>query len=117
MRACEDMASMVCGTSNLKCDDPKLRKETLSNRACTLCDFGIEENTVHLVMQCPYHEATRIFMYNDKDKLQVETYGVFNELQGEEKFLTLMGKNIMTIDPDDMLKLWTISGYYTSMMY
>ena len=73
MRVCEDMARMVCGTSNLKCDDPKLRKETLSNRACTLCDFGIEENTVHLVMQCPYHEATRICMYNDIDKLQVET--------------------------------------------
>ena len=63
-------------TSNLKCDDPKLRKETLSNRACTLCDFGIDENTVHLVMQCPYHEATRICMYNDIDKLQVETYGI-----------------------------------------
>ena len=117
MRVCEDMARMVCGTSNLKCDDPKHRKETLSNRACTLCNSGNEENTFHLVMQCPYHEATRICMYNDIDKLQVESYNIFNELQGNEKFLTLMGKNVLTIDQDDMLKLWTISGYYISMMY
>ena len=117
MRVCEDMARMVCGTSNLKCDNPKLRKETLSNRACTLCEFGIEENTIHLVMQCPYHEAIRICMYNDIDKLQVVTRDIFNELQGDEKFLTLMGKNILTIDPDDMLKLWTVSGYYISTMY
>ena len=68
-------------------------------------------------MQCPYHEATRICMYNDIDKLQVETYGIFNELQGEKKLLTPMGKSDMTIDQDDMLKLWTISGYYISMMY
>ena len=117
IRVCEYMARMVCGTSNLKCDNPKLRKETLSNRVCTLCDFGIEENTAHLVMQCPYHEATRICMYNDIDKLQVETYGIFNELQREEKLLTPMGKSDMTFDQDDMLKLWTISGYYISMMY
>ena len=66
-------------------------------------------------MQCPCREATRICMYNDIDKLHVETCGRFNELQGREKFLTLMGKNIMTIDPDDMF--WTISGYYISRMY
>ena len=68
-------------------------------------------------MQCPYHETTRISMYSDLDKLHVEISGKFNVLQGEEKFLTLMGKNIMNTDPDDMLKIWTISGYYISMMY
>ena len=56
-------------------------------------------------------------MYNDIDKLQMETYNIFNELQGDEKFLTLMGENVLTIDQDEMLKLWTISGYYISMMY
>ena len=117
MRVCEDMAKMVCGTSKLKCDDPKFRREMLSNRACTLCDFGIEENVTHLVMQCPYHETTHISMYSDLDKLHVEISGKFNVQQGEEKFLTLMGKNIMNTDPDDMLKIWTISGYYIGMMY
>ena len=76
MRVCVDMARMVCGTSKLKCDDPKFKMETLSNRACTLCDFGIEENTTHLVMQCPYHEATRIVcimtLVNSMWRLQVD---------------------------------------------
>ena len=35
---------------NLQSDNPKLRRETYSNRTCMLCDFGIDENTVHIVM-------------------------------------------------------------------
>ena len=51
MRICEDMARMVCGTSNLKGDSIKPKRATYINRVCLLCDLGIEENTVHIVMQ------------------------------------------------------------------
>ena len=41
----------------------------------------------------------------------------FHNLNGEDKFLTLMGKNIDGTNPDDMLKVWNISGTYISMIY
>ena len=73
IKICEDMTKMVCGTSNLKSDNPKLKRETYSNRTCMLCDFGIEENTVHIVTQCPFHEGRRRIMYENFENISMET--------------------------------------------
>ena len=117
MRICEDMARMVCGTSNLKGDSIKHKRETYINRVCLLCNLGMEENTVHIVMQCPFHERTRHCMYEAIDNLEMKISTIFQNLQGDEKFLALMGKNIDGIDPEGMFKIWTISGTYISMIY
>ena len=117
MRNCEDMAKMVCGTSELKAHKPKLKREILSKRVCTLCDFGSEENVTHIVMQCHFHENTRRTMYENLESLRMETMTSFNGLSGEEKFLTLMGKYMPDIDPEEMLNLWCISSKFISRIY
>ena len=117
MRNCEDMAKMVCGTSELKAHKPKLKREILSKRVCTLCHFGSEENVTHIVMQCHFHENMRRTMYENLESLRMETMTSFNGLSGEEKFLTLMGKYMSDIDPEEMLNLWCISSKFISRIY
>ena len=117
MRNCEDMAKMVCGASNLKAHKPKLKRETLSKRVCTLCNFGREENVTHIVMQCHFQENTRRTMYENFESLRMETMTSFNGLSEEEKFLTLMGKYMSDIDPEEMLKFWCISSKFISLIY
>ena len=68
-------------------------------------------------MQCPFHERTRVEMYNAIDNLAIKIRITFYNQQGEEKFLTLMGKNIDGTKPNDMLRIWIISGTYISMIY
>ena len=117
MRICEDMSGLVCGTNTFKCDNLKLKRELYSNRVCMLCGLGIEEHATHTVMQCPYHEKTRINMYESIVNLIMEISDKLHNLQGEEKFVTLMGTNITDTNPGDMAKLWCVSGSYISEIY
>ena len=58
-----------------------------------LCDLGIKENAVHIIMQCTYHERTRIKMFEAIDHLEMEIRTNFHNSNGNE-FLNLMGKNM-----------------------
>ena len=117
MRYCEDMAKLVCGASRLKCDDFRTRNGTFLNRACSLCDSYIEENPFHIVMQCPIHEPSRRQMYDEIGKTSQSLLNVFTNLNGEEKYLTLMGKSIVQISNEEIFTLWKISGFFISSMY
>ena len=37
-----------------------------------LCDLAIEENPVHIVMQCPFHEKSRKDMHGNIKNLTME---------------------------------------------
>ena len=117
MNICENMSKMVCGSSKLKCDYSKTRKYTFMNRACSLCGLSIEENPFHIVMQCPYHEPTRRQMYEEFGKVSEKLLIDYNDLNGEDKYLTLMGKYVSQIPNEEIMKLWQISGTFISMMY
>ena len=83
-----------------------------------LCDIGSEENTMHIVMRCHFHERIRRDMYLNFESLTMETTEQIPMTKtGEEKFLALMGKNMSDIDPEDMLKLWCISSKFISLIY
>ena len=56
-------------------------------------------------------------MFEAIDNLEMEIRTNFPNSNGDEKFLTLMGKNMGGTNPDEMLKIWNISGTYISMVY
>ena len=58
------MAELVCGTSLLEATDYRLKNPTIGARLYELCDLGIEENVMHLFMQCPHYENNIIEMYH-----------------------------------------------------
>ena len=41
----------------------------------------------------------------------------YSALQGEDKFLTLMGKNMADINPDEMINFRCVSGKFISLTY
>ena len=61
IRMCENMATLVCHASNLKCDDARLKGLSQSNKAC----WNLVENVYHMIMQCPMHVEGRRAMYDD----------------------------------------------------
>ena len=65
IRDCEIMVKILCGASLLKGHDHSLKRKPHGSRMCILCDLGIDDNTTHLVMQCPFNNDIRIDMYNE----------------------------------------------------
>ena len=61
---CRIMAELVCGTSLLEATGYRLKYPTIGARLYELCDLGIEENVMHLFMQCPHYENNIIEMYH-----------------------------------------------------
>ena len=58
-KVCETMAQLVCHASRLKSDDIRYKGASMSTRSCHMCELGIVESVVHLVMQCPAFENRR----------------------------------------------------------
>ena len=52
----EIMARLVCDTNLLKAYNLRYKGTSIANRFCYSCDLGAEENTNHIVMQCPASE-------------------------------------------------------------
>ena len=82
-----------------------------------LCDLGIEEDTVHIVLHCPYHEKTRMNMYESIDKLSMQIREKLHNLQGEEKLLSIMGKNITDTNPEGHTQTVDCIWYLHKYMY
>ena len=64
MRECESMVRLICKTSDLRCDDPRLKNAIFSVRACSLCDNLAPEDPQHIIMQCTYLEDDRMRMFS-----------------------------------------------------
>ena len=113
---CETMARLVCHASRLKCDDPRLKKESFSQKICGECTLGITETVYHMVMQCPVNENNRKLMFTEIRLHDIQ----FDERSASapgEAFYWLMGKHIPDIEIDNMCKIWAISGRYIANMY
>ena len=49
--------------------------------------------------------------------MPASTVTQYENLEGEEKYLVLMGRNVPMIPMDEMMKFWQISGSFISMIY
>ena len=49
--------------------------------------------------------------------MAASTVTQYENLEGEEKYLVLMGRNVPMIHMEEMMKLWQISGSFISMIY
>ena len=113
---CENMARMVCKSSMLKCDDVRLKSLTNSWRWCELCDFSVEEDLWHCIMQCPAFQGTRIRMFNDVESIFARDGQMLPE-SGADILALLIGAVTPGISPKTMVEIWKVSGTYISEMY
>ena len=116
MNKCEDMARLVCNTSNLKCDDILLKNEPYGSRMCINCDLGIEENIFHLVMQCQVSYKYRVNMFKEINNLP-NGIGSNAIRDPTQILLILLGKCATDYTIEQMIPIRTISAEYISAMY
>ena len=110
VRACELMVKLLCKGSNLKSDNIRLRGSTILSRMCSLCDVGIIEDTIHVVMQCPAQADIR-------QELHRQIGNICPQIEHQEYFHVIMGKFIQGWDFEDMLPIWKASCQHIMRMY
>ena len=96
MYQCEVMAKIVCGASNLKCDNYLYKKEA-GSRYWHLCNEMSIENAQHIIMHCQYLQDIRTCMLNEINDLEVSQCTPILS-KSADMFTTLLG-NI----PEDTL--------------
>ena len=110
MKCCEVMVKILCHCTKLNEDDFRLKRATLNERMCALCDLAAPENALHMIMQCPHHAALR-------GTLQDEVSQLCPDFGTREVFYTILGKPLVGVDTYVMWQIWKISCYYTAKMY
>ena len=110
------MARLVCHASRLKCDDPRLKKESFSQKICLECTLGIPETAYHMVMQCPVNENIRKLMFNEI-RASDNHFDERSTSAPGEAFYWLMGKHSPGIEVDNMCKIWAVSERHIAAMY
>ena len=115
-RICETMARLVCHTSLLKDDDVRLNDGSFSQTMCSYCELGSRETIKHLVMQCPNFEESRLIMLEELEQ-KVIGFAEASMQTPDQVFLWLMGKQAEGLEPEDMIRFWSISGWHISRLY
>ena len=110
MKQCEVMVRILCHCTVLKDDDFRLKRATIWDKMCTLCDLAAIEDARHMIMQCPYHTDLRV-------KLQDKISRICPDFGTREVFKTILGKPIEGIDAQNMCRIWKIGCEYTARMY
>ena len=115
-KMCESMSKIVCHASLLKTDDYRLKGLNMSNRTCIRCDQYCIEDITHIIMQCPGYNDERILMFNEIYDECPNARGVFESNSGNILYY-LLGRDIPTLDDNEMFSLWCISGKMITQMY
>ena len=110
IKACELMVKLLCKGSNLKGDDIRLRGTTVFSRMCCLCDVGIIEDAVHVIMQCPAQADVR-------QELCDQINSICPRIEHEDYFHVIMGKFIQGWEFNDMVPIWSASCQQVMRMY
>ena len=116
MRDCETMVKLICHASLLKIDDVRLKRLTIANRFCTLCDLGSVDDSRHMVMECPGLQPMRNTMFTKINAI-LDDYGLEHDVLDGNVFLTLMGKPNVNIPMEAMEEIWISSAKNISSMY
>ena len=56
-------------------------------------------------------------MYNEIATMPASTVTQYENLEGEGRYLALMGNNVPMIPMEEMMTFWQIAGSFISMMY
>ena len=115
-KQCEVMVKLLCGASQLKSDDKKLKGTVPSERSCTLCDNFEIEDTNHMVMRCEYHNDTRRAMFYAFDSIP-DGLGRYIVDQSNNILSTILGRVCIGINVKSMFPFWIIASKYVSSMY
>ena len=81
-----------------------------------MCDLGIAESVVHLVMQCPAFESRRKNMLEAIYQLDDVVGEKFNEQPGQGLFW-LLGKAIEGVPDSTMVQVWLVAAYSIASIY
>ena len=116
MRQCEDVTKLICGASDLKSDDPRLKSARPTEKMCVLCDGFETENVRHLILHCPHLNDLR-----DEMLLSIRNMpnGKGNEIliKSDNLLYTLVGKRSVDFDEQININFNTITVVYISRMY
>ena len=112
----EIMARLVCDCSLLKAHNVKYKGASFASKMCDKCDLGIEENTRHIIMQCPFFEIDKRVMFNELEAVENTEIAELLRDHGNV-FLYLMGKHPANVSFDTMYVLWSISAKHISAIY
>ena len=116
IRMCENLAKLVCHASYLKCDDPRLKGMSHSNRACPNCDMYLVENVFHMVMQCPMHASERRLMYTRLYEYDPLLENLVTDNPSKVFYWTIGGE-IPDMCEEYMYGFWCITGQAIYGMY
>ena len=113
---CETVASILCDTSLLQTTDYRLKGKTFGYKMCSRCDFGIQEDARHVLMQCPFYSEERKNLF---DSLELVSDIWKNEIShnGHDILHILLGKQPENISCCDMLPIWITAGEYVMDIY
>ena len=115
-KMCETIARLVCHTSLLKDDDPRLIGGRSSMRMCIKCDLSVPETVQHLVMQCSANEEAKACMFDEIQKVACNFKERCAESAGQVLYW-LLGKHANDTEMDLMTTIWIIAGHHISRMY
>ena len=111
IRECETMVRLVCKTSDLRCDDVRLKDAIFSLKSCSLCDDLALEDPKHVIMQCTYFDEKRRLMFED-----LYNVGGFNGRAiidtSDDVFWTLMGRPVEGFEWHDMVEFWSTAAVH-----
>ena len=112
---CENLAKLVCRSSNLKADSIECRGANLPVRACSKWDLFQEENLEHIILHCPNNDNIRVKMMTDIHMLE----GILDMVLTDKANLidNLFDGQIVNIDPCIMTEFWLIAGEAINKMY
>ena len=94
----------------------RLKRLTIANRFCTLCDLGSVDDSRHMVMECPGLQPMRNTMFTKINAI-LDEYGLEHDVLDGNVFLTLMGKPNVNIPMEAMEEIWIFSARNISSMY
>ena len=112
---CENIAAMICRSSQLKSDSIEYKNSVNSNRACQRCNNFEEENVAHLIMRCETHDALRQQIFD-----VIEGFDVHNNTHVRNSpnlLLHILGKDIPDVCFDAKVDLWKKLGEIINAMY
>ena len=116
MRQCKDLAKIVCNTSELKNNDPRLKCSTPVDRMCQNCDNFVHEDAKHVILQCNYSQAQRQELFNEIWALEGGIgYRILNN--SNDVFYTLLGNVEIDLDRQEKINFLTIVCKYISLIY
>ena len=116
MRQCEDMAKLLCRTSKLKADVPRLKAASPVERMCSLCNLYQIEDAKHVILYCDYVNDLRAEMHEKINGIPGNA-GIEIMQNSSDLFYTLLGKKSNVTCEDDHVTFCAVIAQYISKMY